>query len=385
MTKSKIYKILGGLLILGLIASIVVYTNLTNRHKAILKTTLLYKTGLVDADWQIEKHRSEYKMISPDFYIDGIYKSMEGPKASNYIRLTEDSSLVWITDFHVRAMDAKTRKYISKDFICHLNVDFNDANYYASLGLESRIGKQYPRMATLSHGVENFTLPKGFGVPMKGNQWLLATTQSLNHNIADANYLIKHEVTIGYHKDDQQTKPLMCRAIYIQLPFDKQDPFKEPIDPASNQCVPIETKNHVYTDAQGNNYSGHWLIKPGKNTYKSNVDNQLMIEDSLRLHAAAIHAHPMSRYITLWDATTQKPVFTSKIQNHKNKIGIDYISSFLSEKGIWLYKNHHYELVLEVDNTSGKDQDMMGSMFLFFYDQELDRLLNQPKSKLSKK
>ncbi|MBS7787507.1 hypothetical protein KIH23_09385 [Flavobacterium sp. CYK-55] len=385
MTKSKIYKILGGLLIFGLIVTIVVYNNLTNRHKAILKTTLLYKTGLVDADWQIEKHRAEYKMISPDFYIDGIYKSMEGPKASNYIRLTEDSSLVWITDFHVRAMDAKTRKYISKDFICHLNVDFNDANYYASLGLESRIGKQYPRMTTLSHGVENFTLPKGFGVPMKGNQWLLATTQSLNHNIPDANYLIKHEVTIGYHKDDQQTKPLMCRAIYIQLPYDKQDPFKEPLNPASNQCVPIETKNHVYTDAQGNNYSGHWLIKPGKNTYKSNVDNQLMIEDSLRLHAAAIHAHPMSRYITLWDVTTQRPVFTSKIQNHKNKIGIDYISSFLSEKGVWLYKNHHYELILDVDNTSGKDQDMMGSMFLFFYDQKLDRLLNQPKSKLSKK
>jgi hypothetical protein len=40
-----------------------------------------------------------------------------------------------------------------------------------------------------------------------------------------------------------------------------------------------------------------------------------------------------------------------------------------------MYQNHEYELVLEVNNTTKINQDMMGSMFLFFYDAELDSIL----------
>jgi hypothetical protein len=38
---------------------------------------------------------------------------------------------------------------------------------------------------------------------------------------------------------------------------------------------------------------------------------------------------------------------------------------FSSEAGVWMYKNHQYDLIEEVDNTSNINQDMMGSMFLF--------------------
>ncbi len=50
---------------------------------------------------------------------------------------------------------------------------------------------------------------------------------------------------------------------------------------------------------------------------------------------------------------------------------------FSSESGVWMMQNHSYELVLEVNNTTTIDQDMMGSMFLFFYDEEFDRILDQ--------
>ena len=40
-------------------------------------------------------------------------------------------------------------------------------------------------------------------------------------------------------------------------------------------------------------------------------------------------------------------------------------------------ENHEYEIVLEVNNTTQISQDMMGSMFLFFYDKELDELLQK--------
>ncbi len=378
MKKSKIYKIIAALVLLGIVVGGIVYDQLPNRHKAIIKTYVLHHTGLVDNNWKITNQSQHYTMVSPDFYIDGIYKSMEGPKSSNFIQLSQDTTLLWITGFHVKAINSRNKKRISNDFICHTNVDFNDVKYFSSFHLEKRIGKQYPRMTSLSHGLENFKFPYGYGVPMKGNDLLYVTTESLNHNITDANYLIKHEVEIDYQSKAAAYKPLMSRTVYVALPYDKYDPFKSPLDPGKDFCIPVETKNHSYDDGKGNKLSGHWVIPVGKHRYRSSIDHQLQIEtDSIRLHAAAVHVHPFSIALTLWDKTANKAVFKSNIVNHQHKIGLSKIDAFSSETGIWMYRNHNYELVLDVDNTSAIDQDMMGSMFLFFYDEELDRILQQ--------
>lgn len=376
MTKSKIYKFSAVFLLLGTIGGGIWYAQLPNRHKAIIKTTFLLKTGLVDNDWVIDNEKQQYKMISPAFYIDGIYKSMEGPKSSNFVQLSQDSTLLWITGFHVKALDSKTKKRISNDFVCHTNIDFNDVKYFSNFHLEDRIGTQYPRMTSLSHGLENFTFPKGYGVPMKGNDLLYVTTESLNHNYPNANYLIKHEVAIDYTKSAKRMKPLMCRTVFVMLPYDKADPFKEPTDPGKDYCIPVETKNHSYAMPDGQVLSGHWVIPPGKHTYRSDIDSQLQITDSLRLHAAATHVHPYATALTIFDKTDNKVIFKCKIVNHKNTIGLSKIDVFSSETGVWMYKNHQYELIEEVNNTSATNQDMMGSMFLFFYDQQLDQILN---------
>lgn len=359
-------------MLLVLVGGGIFYSQLSNRHKAIVKTFLLHKTGIIDNHWATENNSTIYKMISPDFYIDGIYKSMEGPKATNYVQLTTDSTIVWITSFKVKALDSKTKQPISNDFICHTNVDFNDVNYYTSLHLKDRIGKQYPRMTSLSHGLEKFSLPNGYGIPMKGNEFLYVTTQSLNHNFPDESRLIKHEVSIQYTKN-KRLKPLMSRTVFIQLPYDQKDPFKEPLDPASNQCIPVETKNHSYPDGKGNMLSGHWVIPKGKKTYQSSIDSQLQMKDSLRLHAAAVHVHPFTTSITLLDKTTNEIIFKSNVINHRNRIGLTKIDAFSSEEGVWMFANHHYILTMDVNNTTSIEQDMMGSMFLFFYDAELDQ------------
>jgi len=377
MARPKIYKIAAGVLLVGIAAVSVIYLTLTNRHKAIVKTFVLHKLHLIDPDWNVRSGDSVYRMISPSFLIDGIYKSMEGPKDSRYVQLSQDSTLLWLTGFHVRALDAKTMRPVSNDFVCHTNVDFNDAKYYGNFHLEDRIGRQYPRMTSLSHGMEDFQFPKGYGVPMKGDDLLYVTTQTLNHNYPDTMLQVKHQVDIRYTRKSAGMKPLMARTAFIMLPYDKRDPYEEPTDPGSNQCIPVETKNHSYEDAQGHTFSGHWVVPVGKSVYRSNVDGQLNIADSLRLHAAAIHVHPFATSISLVDDTMGKPVFVSPIVNHKNRIGLDSIAPFSSEAGIWLYKNHHYDIVLTVDNTSKVKQDMMGSMFLFFYDRELDGILHQ--------
>lgn len=375
--RPKIYKYLAFSFILSSLFGVVIYSQLSNRHKAIVKTFVLHKTGLVDNDWLVNNDKKEYKMLSPAFIIDGIYKSMEGPKASRYIQLDQSDKLLWITGFKVKAVDAKTNETLSNDYICHMNVDINDAQYYSQWHLEDRIGKQYPRMTSLSHGLEHFDFPKGYGVPIIGKDFLFVTTQTLNHNQPDIFKKVKHEVAVNYEAYNKTQKPLMSKTVYIQLPFDKNDPFKGPLDPGSNECIPVETKNHTYCDKAGNMLSGHWVIPTGTKTYRSSISEQLQIKDSLRLHFSAPHVHPFATAISVYDKTIAKTIFTCKVRNYKNKIGLEKIETFSSEKGIWLYGNHEYELVMTCNNTSKTDQDMMGSMFLFFYDSELDQKISK--------
>lgn len=361
-----------------LISTVLLYCRLPNRHQAIIKTYLLHHSGLVDSRWGVSNKTQHYKMISPSFLIDGIYKSMEGPKSSGFVQLSRDSSVLYITGFKVRALTAKNGKRISNDFICHTNIDFNDVKYYSGFGLENRIGKQYPRMTSLSNGMEAFRFPDGYGIPMKGNDLLYVTTESLNHNLPDANFFIKHEIQIDYQNRDTTLKPLMSRTVYIMLPYDRQNPYKCPTDPGKDYCIPVETRNHSYDDEKGNKLSGHWVIPTGRKIYRSNIDSQLLFAgDSMRLHAAAVHVHPFATSLTIWDKTSDKAIFRSRITNHQQKIGLSKIDALCSEMGIWMHRNHRYELVLEADNTSEIQQDMMASMFLFFYDEELDHILQQ--------
>lgn len=366
LRKSKIYKYLGFTFILSSLFGIITYNLLSNRHKAIIKTTFVHTFGLVDSEWLVEKDSKEYKMLSPTFIIDAIYKSMEGPKSSRYIQLSQNNETLWITGFDIKALDAETNEVISNDFICHMNVDLND-----------RVNNLFYRLTSLSNGFVNFDFPKGYGFLIKSNDYLFITTEALNHNLNPIFKKVKHLVTVKNEKYNGTQKPLMSKTVYIQLPYNKEDPFKSPLDPASNQCIPVETKNHSYEDGKGDMLSGHWVIPKGKNSYRSSINSQLQLKDSLRLHFSAIHVHPFTTSIALYDKTTQQNIFKSAVSNYTDKIGLIEVEPFSSVEGIWLYENHEYELVLESNNTSAIDQDMMGSMFLFFYDKELDGKLRK--------
>ena len=88
---------------MGLLAIVIggiYYLNLSNRHKAIVKTQLLHRLGLVDNTLHIEIGDSITSYITPTFVVDNIYKSMEGPKATRAFQLNPSKSeLVWLTSF----------------------------------------------------------------------------------------------------------------------------------------------------------------------------------------------------------------------------------------------------------------------------------------------
>jgi hypothetical protein len=368
----KSYKIILFLFCLSIVFGFIWYFNLSNRHQAIVKTYILYSFNIVDSEWVIDRDTQDIEFISPTFHIDNIYKSMEGPKASKYfsLDLTKDN-LYWMTAFQVKAIDSKTKNPISNDFVCHFNIDYQDQVHHGKWNLLDRVNKQYPRLLSLSHGIENIKFPKGYGFPFFSNEKFFIITQALNHNITDSSFNVKHKIKIEY-SNKKTLKPLFPKTIFMMLPF-KPDAMDIPKDEISaNSCIPVETKNHTYRNQKGETLSSHWKIFKEQKKYTFNATSQLAIKDTLTLHQITPHLHPFAKKFTLKDITNNTTVYTSNIINHDKGIGLTSTSAFYSKEGVKMYPTHEYELELITSSTLEEPQDMMASMFLFFYDKEMD-------------
>ena len=98
------------------------------------------------------------------------------------------------------------------------------------------------------------------------------------------------------------------------------------------------------------------------------------------MHYIVSHLHPFAETLSFKDTTLDSTLFTAEANNYNDKIGLKQVSYFSSEKGIMLYPNHKYELVLKTNNTTNIQQDMMASMFVFLYDREVDGKITEMKS-----
>lgn len=379
--KSKIIKYLALSTVLLTIVGGIYYLKLPNRHRAIIKTKLYHGFGIVDERWNIQPNDTSIRIVTPTLVIDNIYKSMEGPKVMRSFQLDpERQDLVWINSFETKAMSTNEVDQLSNDYVCHTNIDFYDGPYYSRWQLKDRIGKQFPRLTSLSNGIERYQFPNGFGFPIFTNDNLFLSTQSLNHNIVGDPFTIKHEVNIGFKPHSSDMKPLMSKTVFVMLPYDAENPFQGPTDEDPNMCLPVETNNHSYTNSDGESLSGHWVIFPGKDQYSYDITQQLQLTDSTTMHAIASHLHPFAESLAFRDVSIDSTIFVAKAENYTDKIGLKRVTYFSSEKGIMLYPDHHYELVLETNNTSKVNQDMMASMFVFLYDKELHQKTASYKS-----
>lgn len=379
----KVLKYSVFLLILLMIVGGIYYLKLSNRHKAIIKTKVYHTLGLVDDSWNIKTTDSTISLFSPTLVIDNIYKSMEGPKAvtSFQIDLTKNE-LVWINSFETKAISTNEVDQLSNDYVCHTNIDFYDGEHYSHWNIPDRIGKSYPRLTSMSNGIESYKLPKGYGFPVFMNENLFVATQVLNHNIQGDSFDVKHEVTLGYSSHSADMKPLMSRTVFIMLPYNNDKPFQGPTENNPNMCLPVETKNHSYVDEDGQHLSGHWVIFPGKSTYRYDISEQLSLTEPTTMHQLAVHLHPFAEELQFRDKTADTTLFISKAENYKDKIGLKNVSYFSSVDGIMLYSDHKYELVLTTNNTTNENKDMMASMFVFLYDKEMAEKLKVYNSKL---
>jgi cyclophilin family peptidyl-prolyl cis-trans isomerase len=263
--------------------------------------------------------------------------------------------------------------------MCHVNLDLDAALHKEIFRWKKNVNS---RILTLSQGQLSVTFPPGFGMPIMSNEPLLLTTQVLNHNIENPNLEVRHRVTFEYARDRELATPmtpLFNSGIYGMALIEGRDGIfgKAADDTADhgNSCLmrpqaPNAMSGSLYKDGEGRTFTGHWIVRPGREVNHTNVTRLLDIPFDTTLHYAAVHLHPFAESLELRDLTTNQSIFRSIAKGPRGKVGLTRVTSFSSSEGVTLHKDHEYELISVYNNTTKKDQDSMAVMYLSPLDRE---------------
>jgi len=314
-------------------------------------------------------------VLAPVYTIDKLYKSMRGPQAQQDFALMPSAprQLVWITGLQATMAEPDGELASLPEYMCHCNLDIDPIDHDRAYGHHLQMSG---RLFTLSQGQLEIALPTGFGIPVWSDQAVSLTTQVLNLNTVGAPFDVRHKVRLAYVTDDparKPMKPLYMAGVYgLELVKGEHGNFDEEKPPEHGSGCMMGTsavKGGEYTDSQGKEFTGHWIVHPGREENHTPVTKLLSLPFDTTIHHIAVHLHPFAESLTLIDKTTGSVVYSAKAtQIGGGKIGLAHVDSFSSEEGIPVYKDHEYELVSVYDNTSGVDQDSMAVMLLYLLD-----------------
>ncbi|MCH9650106.1 MAG: hypothetical protein K0U98_17855 [Deltaproteobacteria bacterium] len=322
------------------------------------------------------------QILSEVYSVDRPYRSMMGPQGFQTLALGEEGveelepgELLWITGYRATMVGADGSTAMSQEFMCHSNLDLDPLEHNELFGFEKAISG---RLFTLSQGQFSIELPEGFGIPVLSQEALNLTTQVLNLNRSEEVFQVRHKVDIDFvaARDlAKPLKPLFSLAAY-GLASQEENSVVFGRVPADGEehgpgCLVRNSASDTdYQDSLGQRFSGHWVVKPGREENHTLVTEILNLPFDTTVHYIAVHLHPFAESLELRDLTSGESVFRSQVRPAKKGIGIEHVDFFSSPEGLPLYRDHEYELVSIYDNTSGEDQDSMAVMYLYLLDRE---------------
>ena len=348
--------------------------------KALLLGTLALGTGSVSLAQVTTTPPIHTKTtLSQVYEVDRKYKSMKGPSSRQQIVLGEGTSpeLMWITGTRAVMVGPDGETPAEQEFMFHSNLDV-DPHARQLRAFESSQGFN-PRIFTLSQGQFDIQFPPGFGIPVLSDEALSLTTQGLNHNMENPQFEVRHKITVEYVRDRDAGSmiPLFSVGVYGLALMQGKDGYFGIENPSREEhgasCLPGETaSDQLYHDPMGRTFTGHWVVKPGREVKHTLVTELLKLPYNTTVHYIAVHLHPFAESLELRDLTTGKSLFKSTARNFEDKIGLPFVASYSDPEGFELYKDHQYQLVSVYNNTSGEDQDSMAVMYLYLRDKTFD-------------
>lgn len=338
--------------------------------------------------WLVERNvaenRSPYypeketvEITSPVFNVDSLYQSFKGPYETFFFKPdnSPNGGMIWLTDYSIRAVDESAKAEISSQFIGHNNLDAA----FSEL-IPQRTEAFNSRLLMLAQGQTELHFPRGFGLPLLSHDNISVTTRVVNYNFTRP-IKLRQKVSLQYVRDQKlkvRLKPLFKRTINILVGADTclSSPPSGCCDSGRFCRRPVWSRQFTPESINGNLYTGHWFIPAGTDTVKYDVTSALQLPYATTLHYANAHVFPYCVSLTLRDITAKRNLFVSQVKNFKSKPGIENIDFFSSVKGIEMLPQHRYELICVTDNTTGKPQEMIAGMIVYFNDKELEKRLS---------
>ncbi|MGH9442512.1 MAG: peptidylprolyl isomerase [Thermoanaerobaculia bacterium] len=323
----------------------------------------------------IAAREKTFEDLSEYYDIDKIYRSMTGPQSTRHVSLEKGPpELLWIVGYSADVVGDADDPTGLDQFMCHSNLDLDPGEHLRRLQISHDVN---PRLFTLSQGQMDIEFPTGFGVPILSDEKLSLTTQVLNLNYANCGLNVRHRTRIRYVRERDlpfPMQPLFEDAVYGLKVLSGTD-GRFGVDPAAHEghdmasCLPGQNAaSYEYHDAYNRTFTGHWVVKPGREVNRTSVDAMLRLSQDTTIHYIAVHLHPFAESLELFDKTANKTVWKSKAQNPTDRIGLTRVDTFSSAEGVPIYHDHHYELISTYNNTSKEDQDSMAVMFLYLKD-----------------
>jgi len=260
--------------------------------------------------------------------------------------IPDSGSTLWIKSMTVETQD-ENHDAISSEFLCHAWLTFKSAET-----------KEHG-MLSVSQGTETVTFPDGyaFPVPVTDDYKVVLTGMAENSNYPTIDQKMVLKYSISYYTDEEankyKIKTLETFNLVARPEADAAHPRKHEVKPG--------LKSH------------HWLVPPGRHTYKApafralfeTADNPLGIGENARMHFIRIHLHGYGESVGLFDKTTGEEVWKGYAKNHKTLRHLLDVDSYSDSEGIALHPDHEYELEVVYDNPTEEPVDAMGALRVF--------------------
>jgi hypothetical protein len=318
--------------------------------------------------------------LSDVYSIDQLYRAMKGPQSLQEIRIGdgETTELLWITGYKAVMVGADGEQPMPQDFMCHSNLDVDSAHHRKTVGASAGFS---PRLFTLSQGQLEIELPEGFGIPFLSSETLRLTTQVLNLNFKRKHFEVRHKISIEYVRDSEAVRPMIALfpvGAYGLASLEEgsshygvSTPDDETHGPG---CLPGQNAaGHTYKDTLGHAFTGHWVVKPGREVNTTLVTRLMALPYDTTVHYIAVHLHPFAESLELRDRSLDETIFKSEVRNFKRKIGLESVEYFSSTEGLSLFRGHEFEMVSVYNNITDEDQDSMAVMYLYLRDRQFKK------------
>ena len=330
--------------------------------------------------------------ISDPFLIDRMYSSMQGPWKVNPIVLDPEGPkrLAWIRGIDFLATDTDGNPLPDQKNLCHGQVRYENPKLYASKNVEIWDNERTlpAKWFTVIQGQSGIHFPEGFGIPMLSNEPLEAMTMAINQVEDFKPFVLKMNTNVHYVYDDEVPEamiPLGKFVADIRVPVSKAAKAMKSHDHGddySTTCAIDEYDNVVFaepakkariTKRDGQDVAFHFMVPPGRHTYRYQFPGSHYIPFATTLHHITGHLHVYGETVSISDVTTGQELYTVHATANEEMEYITKMTEYVSREGLPMHPDHLYEMKAVYNNTTDEPVDAMAVMYFYFRDRAFEK------------